>query len=49
MNNHAKISSWTIEMNSALNDLARQVVEKTGVPMVEGDEWHGPEDDQLEH
>jgi hypothetical protein len=36
-------------MEGAVSDLARQFVEKIGLPMAEEEEWHMPEEDQLHH
>jgi hypothetical protein len=41
MSNHEELSFWTVDMNTALSDLAQQVVNIRG-PILE-EEWHIPE------
>ncbi|KAH6675984.1 hypothetical protein B0J14DRAFT_652809 [Halenospora varia] len=47
--NHEKLSRWTVDVGATLSELAHQVVEKIVVPMAEEDEWHMPEEEQLQH
>ncbi len=42
MSNHEELSIWTVDMNTALSDLAQQVV-NIRVPISEEDGWHIPE------
>jgi hypothetical protein len=44
MSNHQELVPWTLDVNGALSELARQIV-NIGAPITEEDEWEVAEGD----